>query len=196
MWLERFSLKCAVNAAYVREFARPTAEPRTRAQCALTHFDEAGAVVVMDKLALLEPWDQHDWAGLLAGEAWANGARLHVFGHALLEQGLVADSLPVAKCLVMAGRTDWSASASFAALADAIAAGEVLRDPKELRPLPLAGLPGWHPAQAGPGFFTELPCFRPLRPGRRYPAPWSPGGRLIAPSLPACGDLRLAGAAR
>lgn len=196
IWFERFALKCAVNAAYVREFARRGAEPRTRAQCALTHFDEAGAVVVLEDASLLSRWDCHDWAGLLAGADWQHGARLYLFGHALLEQGLVPHSLPVAKCLVITGSGARTTPALMAQLADAIVAGEMLNDPKELRPLPLAGIPGWHPAQATPAFFRDTPCFRPLRPGRRYPAPWSPSAQLITPRLAGGGDLRAAGPAR
>ena len=196
IWFERFPLKCAVNAAYVREFAGRGAEPRTRAQCALTHFDEAGAVVVLDDASLLSRWDRHDWAGLLGSPDWPHGARLYLFGHALLEQGLVPHSLPVAKCLVITGCGTGADPALLTQVADAIVAGELLGDPKELRPLPLAGMPGWHPAQAAPAFFQDTPCFRPLRPGRRYPAPWSPSAQLIARRLPGSGDLRPAGVAR
>jgi hypothetical protein len=53
----------------------------------------------------------------------------------------------------------------------AIAASEVLNDPQELRPLPLSGIPGWHPASDADGFYASAACFRPLRPGRSYPAP-------------------------
>ena len=196
MWLERFALKCAVNAAYVREFAQRTGEPRTRAQCALTHFDEAGAVLVLEDLSLLARWDRHDWAGLFADGAFARGARLYLFGHALLEQGLVPWRLPVAKCLVVAPAAPASPESLNDAVADAIASGELLRDPTELRPLPLAGQPGWHAGQADAAFFQTTPCFRPLRPGRRYPAPWLL--RAVTPlvSLPANGGLRGTSAAR
>ena len=59
-------------------------------------------------------------------------------------------------------------------VADAIRRAELLADPQELRPLPLAGLPGWH-ADVTSDFVASAPCFRPLRAGRRYPAPWCPG---------------------
>jgi hypothetical protein len=54
--------------------------------------------------------------------------------------------------------------------AQAIAGGHVLHDPLELRPLPLAGVPGWHPDNEREVFYREAPWFCPARPGRRYPA--------------------------
>jgi hypothetical protein len=179
MWMERRELKCAVNAAYVREAAAPRTAPRTRPQCALTHFDEAGAVVILRDAALLAPWDAHDWHGLLWRDRarWTAGATLVIFGHALLEHQLLPRATTVAKCVVVTG--DVAPAAARRLVADRIDAGQLLCDPGELRPLPLAGMPGWHPDNAHEDFYREAACFRPLRPGRRYPPPLegaSPGG--------------------
>ena len=174
MWMERRELKCAVNAAYVREAAAPGLAPRTRAQCALTHFDEAGAVVILRDATLLPAWDAHDWHGLLWRERarWMGAATLVIFGHALLEHLLLPRAMTVAKCVVVTGGV--GADCARRLVAGRIAAGELLRDPAELRPLPLAGVPGWHPDNAREDFYLEAACFRPLRPGRRYPPPLCP----------------------
>jgi hypothetical protein len=171
VWLEHRALKCAVNRAYVQDFALGEAAPRTRAQCALTHFDEAGALVLLREPALLECWDRHDWHGLFWRHraAWSKDASCIVHGHALLEHQLLPRAATVAKCVVLLG--DWTPAAALAEVAARIAAGRLLRDPAELRPLPLAGIPGWHPGNAREDFLREAPCFRPLRPGRRYAAP-------------------------
>ncbi len=171
MWMERRELKCAVNAAYVREAATPSRGPRTRAQCALTHFDEAGAVVILRDPGVLAAWDAHDWHGLLWRERarWTDAATCVVFGHALLEHLLLPRAMTVAKCVVVTG--DASAGCARRLVAERIATGDLLRDPGELRPLPLAGIPGWHPDNAREDFYREAACFRPLRPGRRYPPP-------------------------
>ena len=42
--------------------------------------------------------------------------------------------------------------------------------PSEMRPLPLAGIPGWHAGQ-GEAFCAQEGYFRPLREGRVYPPP-------------------------
>lgn len=170
MWIARFELKCAINAAYVRELARPCHEPRNRAQCALTHFDEGGAVVVLRDPTLLALWDDHDWPGLLWRERarWASGADLMLVGHAIFEHLLVPSVLPVAKCLVVGSATT-ADDDQVSALAQRIVDGELLADPQALRPLPLAGLVGWHPDNIHDSFYRQAACFRPRRAGRVYP---------------------------
>lgn len=171
VWLDRLPLKCAINTAYLRESQASPGLQRSRSQCALTHFDEAGAVVVLRDPTLLDLWDAHDWHGLLwRNQAhWAANARVMLFGHALLEHFLVPSILPVAKCLVLRDASDETMVTRV--LAKAISTGASLRDPQELRPLPLAGLAGWHRENRREDFYLSAPCFRPLRPGRRYPRP-------------------------
>ncbi|MBS0430872.1 MAG: DUF3025 domain-containing protein, partial [Proteobacteria bacterium] len=55
--------------------------------------------------------------------------------------------------------------------ARAIRTGQLLRDPLELRPLPLSGIPGWHPDGETEDFHRTAPCHQPLRAGRVYPGP-------------------------
>ncbi|MGD9603754.1 MAG: DUF3025 domain-containing protein [Gammaproteobacteria bacterium] len=167
VWLAQPRLKSALNAAYVQD--GPGAR-RTRRQCALTHFDEAGAVLLLRDPSLLVHWDRHDWPALLHTQraAWAAGARLVLAGHALLELLLDESRVPTAKCVVC--RTSLPTAEALARLAHRIASGTCLRDPTELRPLPLAGLPGWDDSRPR-AFYVDSPWFRPLRPGRRYPPP-------------------------
>lgn len=169
IWALYAPIKRALNTRQVAEIAMHGPRQRSRAQCALTHFDEAGAVVWAAEPALLEPWDAHDWRGFFGQrDAFASGAlRVHIFGHALLEHALIPDRLPTAKCLALCGGDP---QAWQTRLAEAITAAQLLTDPQELRPLPLAGIPGWASGQDAPGFF-DGECFRPLRPGRRYPPP-------------------------
>jgi len=56
------------------------------------------------------------------------------------------------------------------AVTAAIAEGRALTDPLQLRPLPLAGVPGWHERQDA-DFYADAAYFRPLRAGRQYPPP-------------------------
>lgn len=187
-WLRHPRLKWALNARQVADIARVGPKRRTRGQCALTHFDEAGAIVWLADPALLPAWDSHDWETLFHGRraAWGRSIAVTVFGHALVEHVWSGRALPVAKALAVeaaasaldvqaidaaAVLTDWPTAE--ARLAESIAAGRLLADPQDLRPLPLAGIPGWHRENADPGFFRAAPCFRPLRPGRRYPRPFA-----------------------
>ncbi|MFK2875540.1 DUF3025 domain-containing protein [Rhodanobacter hydrolyticus] len=172
VWLRHPALKRALNARQMAEIVHMGTKQRSRAQYALTHFDEAGVVIALRDPALLALWDAHDWHGLFWREraAWLDGRiQVELFGHALLEHALTPRQLLVGKALVVVG-PDLSTVAALEACAQAIRAGKVLCDPLELRPLPLAGVPGWHPDNTQETFCHEAACFQPARAGRRYPA--------------------------
>lgn len=188
IWLRHPALKWALNARQVADIERVGPRQRTRGQCALTHFDEAGAIVWIADEELLACWDAHDWIGLFHRdtEAWGRRIAVTVFGHALLEHAVRHAHRPTAKALAV--RVDAAAlavrsratdalvdrwPALEAALARAIADGRLLADPQELRPLPLAGIAGWHARPPPEAFYRTEACFRPLRPGRRYPPPFA-----------------------
>jgi hypothetical protein len=173
VWLRHGAIKRALNARQVAEIAIMGPRERSRPQCALTHFDEAGLIVTLRDDDMLDAWNMHDWRRLFWShrEAWTSGrARVQVFGHALLEHALTPGKLLVGKALVVTGEGD-----AAALCAEAIAAAAVLNDPLELRPLPVSGVPGWHPDTRDDAFYTTAPCFQPLREGRVYPPPlrWS-----------------------
>lgn len=193
VWLRHPRLKHALNARQVADIAAVGPKRRTRGQCALTHFDEAGAIVWLADPALLAAWDAHDWSTLfgLRHMDWGRSIAVTVFGHALVEHVWNGHDLPVAKALVVQVKPDAlavrrpDASAILAQwpqaearIAEAIVAGELLADPQELRPLPLAGIPGWHVDNERSEFLRATPCFRPLRAGRRYPPPYAVVGSL------------------
>jgi hypothetical protein len=182
VWLRYPRLKAALNVRQVEEIALAGPKRRTRAQCALTHFDEAGVIVLLRDRALLARWDAHDWRGLFSHErdAWRDGRiGVQVFGHALLEHALRPGQLIVGKALAVVvsrcGDVEAGSApdAALCAVADAIRSGAALRDPQELRPLPLSGIPGWHDGNEEAAFYDDAPCFRPLRSGRIYPPPLS-----------------------
>lgn len=193
IWLRHPALKRAMNARQVADIARVGPKQRTRGQYALTHFDEAGAIVWITPSAPIVRWDTHDWRAffLRRREDWGITIAVTVIGHALFDYVLVHGELPVAKALAVraerteiAKRCDGALIVSWpeaeARVADAIAKGRLLADPQELRPLPLAGIPGWHEDGGSDAFYERAPCFRPLRPGRRYPRPFEASSRECA----------------
>jgi Protein of unknown function (DUF3025) len=178
IWMRFPSVKSALNARQVAGIRSAGPKTRTRAQYALTHFDEAGVIVVLRDETLLPLWDAHDWHGLFWRErnAWRDG-RIDaiVFGHALLEHALKPGQLLVGKTIavvVQSGKVENAASLAVDRVASAIASGDLLNDPQDLRPLPLSGIPGWHPDNENDDFYSHAPCFRPLRAQRRYPPPY------------------------
>lgn len=161
-------IKSALNAGQVADMLVLGTRERSRRQAAFTQFDEAGAIAFISDPALLACWDRHDWHGLFIEqrEAWIDGRiRIAVFGHALFEHALNPYMLLVSKTVVVLGEAD------EAAIARAMLLPAGLGDPQQLRPLPLAGIPGWDGRDQDASFIRDLPCFQPLRPGRRYPPP-------------------------
>ena len=184
VWLRHSALKRAMNSRQVADIARVGPKQRTRGQCALTHFDEAGAIVWLADPDLAAAWNAHDWPALFLKNhaAWGSRIALTVIGHALFDYALEHGEAPVAKALAIhvdkaeiAARSDAASIPAWAQaerwMAESIESGRLLADPQELRPLPLAGIPGWHRGEQSEPFYATAPCFRPLRPGRRYPAP-------------------------
>ncbi|HEX7816321.1 DUF3025 domain-containing protein [Dyella sp.] len=172
IWLRYPQVKRALNAQQVAQIAIMGPKQRSRPQCALTHFDEAGAIVIVRDRSLMSLWDSHDWHGLFWRErrAWEDGRiEAAVFGHALLEHALTAGKLLVAKALVFQGDAGSTMVQAVQACALAIGEGRVLRDPLELRPLPLSGIPGWHRDNTQERFHHHAACYQPLRAGRTYP---------------------------
>ncbi|TAH47431.1 MAG: DUF3025 domain-containing protein [Gammaproteobacteria bacterium] len=178
VWLRWPRTKRALNLRQCGDIARIGKRQRTRGQCALTHFDEAGAIVLCSDPRLVELWDRHDWKNLFHAHAgaWGHSIQVHVFGHALLELALEPARYLVAKAVLL--MTDDAADLTMDAetlsridqrLAQRIEAPSLLLDPQQLRPLPLSGLPGWHARGGEEDFFDAAPCFRPLRAGRLYP---------------------------
>ncbi len=182
IWCGYPAIKRALNARQMAHIATMGPSQRNRAQYALTQFDEAGVIVcVRDAnlidvdvlgISLIDAWNRHDWVALFHqhASAWQNGGiRIAaVIGHALLEHALVPELLLIGKCVVVQGDID--DAACVAIVAGAIAEGSLLNDPQELRPLPLAGVPGWYPGQDA-AFFAQAECFQPVRAGRVYPQP-------------------------
>ena len=174
-WLRYPTLKRALNTQQMAEIGVMGTRERSRPQYAMTHFDEAGVIVTLKDDALLQLWNTHDWHGLFWRErgAWLEGrATVRVFGHALLEHALSPGKLLVGKALVVMDRTE--GGDPVAACAEGILAGRLLRDPLDLRPLPLSGLPGWHPDSDEEPFHRHTACYQPRRDGREYPAPVRP----------------------
>lgn len=167
VWMRYPAIKRTLNARQCLHIQQMGARTRSPAQQALTQFDETGVIVRVRDPALLAAWDRHDWAALFACDAWQRGdiAVAAVIGHALMEQMLVPGRLLVGKCLVVQGNED---AAAVAQVGEAIAAGRVLAAASDLRPLPLAGIPGWHPLQDA-AFMARVEYFRPVREGRCYP---------------------------
>ncbi len=162
MWLKYPDIKSALNSRQWSDIEQHGLKTRTPSQCAMTLFDEAGAIVTMPTI-MLECWKRHDWHGLFIehADAWRSGqAQVAVFGHALLDHALVTETLLVAKCIVREEKRDLDICVRQ--VADTVHAGKCLLANSELRTLPLCGIPGWHSASDSAQFVSTAACFSPL----------------------------------
>lgn len=174
IWLRYPRIKAALNVRQCQDIAEVGAKQRTRSQCALTHFDEAGAVIRLSDERLLAHWDEHDWPALFAGlnHALAGGeAQIWLFGHSIYEHALNPDIALIAKAQVFIGGAKADDGSMDAWLAGRIIGRQCFADPQELRPIPLSGLAHWHAGYGQEDFYRSVPCFRPKRAGKNYPAP-------------------------
>jgi hypothetical protein len=164
MWLKYPPMKSALNARQWHDVQMHGLKTRTLGQCAMTLFDEAGAIVTMPDV-MLEHWKQHHWHALFIehADAWRTGqARVTVFGHALLDHALVTETLLVAKCIVHPNEQLSEFDQATISLADQVSTAKLLQTTRELRTLPLCGIPGWHSAGDSAEFVKIAACFSPL----------------------------------
>lgn len=170
VWARYPAIKQALNARQCERIQANGPNVRDRAQAALTQFDETGVIVRVEDAAMLHAWDRHDWRALFVdgADAWQDGriAVSGIIGHALMEQALLPGRLLVGKCVVVLGNDDVQVVQQ---VTEAIARGDLLNDPLELRPLPLMGIPGWQGGQDA-AFYAQSAYFRPVRDGREYPS--------------------------
>jgi len=174
IWLRYPAIKQVLNQRQLVDIAQIGPKSRSRAQYAMTHFDESGVIVTLRDPSLLALWDAHDWHCLFwkNRQAWLDGIiQVDLFGHALLEHALDPSVLLVGKALVFVASDDVDPIQVRRHCAAAISSGALLNDPLELRPLPLSGIPGWHPANDLESFHCNTACYQAKRTGREYPAP-------------------------
>ena len=176
IWMRYPKIKLALNARQVEDLNATGNKQRTRSQCAMTHFDEAGAIIRLSDAIMLSAWNEHDWVTFFTH--WPRvmqegGIQLWLFGHSIYEHGLNPAIALVAKALVLDSVECLSDSFIDEFLANRISHQHCLIDPQELRPIPLSGIPYWHKLYGQLDFFQRVPCFQPKRPGKMYPKPLS-----------------------
>lgn len=158
-WLAFPRTKAALNALHAREIPREGGR-RGRLRDLLTLLDEGGAIVACADPDLARLVREMKWKELF----WERrerlaGLRVSLLGHAVLERAL--DPWPGIACKALFvpahGEADEHAAAWLAGLG-------AQATPRELPPLPVFGLPGWHPGAAHAEFYDDARFFRPSRP--------------------------------
>ncbi len=174
VWLAFPKVKQLINSSHIEDANKREVLPgclpangRSRLRDTLTLFDESGALFLTTEWSLCEALLHHDWRTLLIKQrdSWRVGTKVLLFGHGLLDsmsrpyKGLCAKVVPV-----QVQSLDMSLSELQQLLLLVV---EHLRDPGNLSPLPVMGIPGWFPDSEAPGFYDDCSVYR-AKPTRRH----------------------------
>jgi hypothetical protein len=174
-WIAYPKAKAAINAqhaAILAEGGEAEAKRRGPERDALSLFDEGGVIVASSSPALLRLILDFEWKELF----WqrrvelAEKVRFLVFGHSLYEKaldpfvGIVAKTVfvPVNDFFGMLPPESQVAEAD-ALLAAHFANRSRFSSPKSMAPMPVLGIPGWHPDTAREDFYDDADHFRPKK---------------------------------
>lgn len=138
----------------------------------LSLFDEGGAVILSSDESLLQLVRDFQWKELFwhRREELESKFKLITFGHALYEKGLSPYVGMTANCILChvdedllkqtnQQQLDWIDGQ----LAELFGNGTSYSKPKDLRPFPLLGLPGWDSDNESEDYYDNVNYFRPGR---------------------------------
>ena len=175
--------KAVINAIHIpkaKERIESGAAPgrRTPIENTLSLFDEGGAVIVASDPTLLQLIRGFRWKELFWQRRGELGQKLDciTFGHAMYEKALAPYLGMTANTILIEADETYFAMDRDERLAwidEQLAAiferGERYRQPKDLQPFPILGMPGWDPANAEEAYYDNTDYFRPGRRGGRQP---------------------------
>jgi hypothetical protein len=185
-WIAFPKAKAAINAQHVAiltEGGEAEARRRGPERDALTLFDEGGVVVASSSPALLRLIVEFEWKELF----WRRRAelgekvRFMAFGHALHEKALEPFIGIVAKTVFVPVDDYFAmlpAQAQVARADELLAAHFSQRSrfssPRAMAPLPVLGIPGWHPDTDRESFYDDADHFRGRKGETGFPGTGPP----------------------
>lgn len=176
-WLAFPRTKARINAQHVAILAEGGEEEALRRgpeRDALTLFDEGGVIVASGSPQLLRLVAEREWKELFWRRRAEHAASLafFAFGHSLYEKGLAPYPGIVAKTIFV--RVDelffvLPEEAQVARVDEAAAEHFSNRmrfaTPRAMSPLPVLGIPGWHPDTAREAWYDDERHFQGFAPG-------------------------------
>ena len=138
----------------------------------LSLFDEGGAVVIASDESLLQLIRDFRWKQLFWQRRGELTEKLQcvTFGHALYEKGLMPYVGMTANCILLTcdeSLLRQPLAQQLAWLDDELAAifeqGDTLQKPRDLRPFPILGMPGWDSENRQESYYDNINYFRPGR---------------------------------
>jgi hypothetical protein len=154
----------------MRDLASSTGlSTRSRVRDTLTGFDEDGIVVASTRPELLALIREFRWRELFWAQrdAWATALHVFPFGHALMEKLLDPFLGLTAKAVLLVVTDDFVTMNPQQRLehidervSDRLSSEANFATPQWLSPLPILGIPGWHPDNEHPAFYDNTQYFR------------------------------------
>ena len=180
VWLSLPATKTALNRLHVEgllvgiDDVNEVQGSRGRQRDRATLLDESGVLWISDSRACDDALRERRWLDLfVAGrERLSRSVRPVVVGHGLLQKLLRPCKALTAHCLLLDARGLVGGGSEPASIdlrsidqlaAVALACADLHQAPRLLTPLPVMGLPGWHPDNVDPAFFYDTQVFRPPR---------------------------------
>ena len=164
--------KALINQRHVQEIAQHGLKQRTKHRNALTLFDECGVVLAISDTKWQTLLTDHQWktAFITHREEWGKTIQPFMFGHANYEMltkpyiGLTGKALFVCVpdeifCKDLVTQYQYLDQVLY----EKIKIEHCLADNKQLSPLPLLGVPGWHDANENESFYDNTDYFRAKR---------------------------------
>jgi hypothetical protein len=175
VWLAFPRAKAALNArhyATLQERLAAGHANRGAVADALTLFDEGGVVIACAADDLADDLRQFRWKQLFRDkrERVLRQMRFYAFGHALHEKALRPFTGITGRAIVIPVEPAFFDRPPAAqldgvdrALARHIADPRRMTATRELAPLPILGVPGWHPDNESDAYYDDVTYFRPGR---------------------------------
>ena len=172
--------KAVINSIHIPAARRRLAEGgelgrRTAVENMLSLFDEGGAVIVSSDDSLLQLIRDFQWKELFWARRAELGEKLHcvTFGHAMYEKGLMPYVGMTANTVLLRADAEyfgWPVRRQWRWLDEQLAAifteGRQYRQPRDLQPFPILGMPGWDAANSQESYYDNTAYFRPGRRSR------------------------------
>ncbi|MBD1391246.1 DUF3025 domain-containing protein [Neiella sp. HB171785] len=168
IWSQLPYSKKLMNQLHVADIQR-YGKPRSKRRDALTLLDECGVLLLCSESKWRDALNEHRWHDLFWHwrSGWGKTISPLVVGHALYEQAFAPHLGWCGKALVLMVDDDFAALslAQQYAEADRLLAAKLptLESPRQLKPLPILGVPGWHQEPIEASFFDDQSYFRPKR---------------------------------
>lgn len=170
----------AQHAAMLEEGGADESRRRSPARDALTLFDEGGIAVASSSRELLRLIHEFRWKELFweRREDLARHVEFVGFGHAMYEQSLAPFMGMVAKTVFLPVEEGFTSlppgtrrERIDAMLETHFADRARFASPRLMAPVPVLGIPGWHPGTARASFYDDPVHFRGPSPRTSRPLP-------------------------